>query len=152
VSVLAWSWLGRIHTVVVQGNAVFALILALLVSVLVLVMVLVLHEVLALCLGKAAARTHNSAKHRIVRLIIVLCLAYRIKILYDLDHVLIVVLDLLSAVTTWQLDPTTWYATSQPSNLVTGSAEICAEQDQAPNSQPSVPSGVVKNLSVGKWT
>jgi hypothetical protein len=59
--------LGRFHAVVVQSNAVFALVLALLVS------VLVLHEVLTLCLGKAAARAHNSAKHRTVKLIIVIC-------------------------------------------------------------------------------
>jgi hypothetical protein len=108
--------------VVVQGNAAFALVLALLVSVLVLV--LVLHGALTLCLGKAAVRTHNSVKHRSVKLTIVICLACRIKISYDLDRVLIVLLDLLTAVTTWQLNPTTWHTTYQSSNLVTGSAEI----------------------------
>ena len=40
------------HTVVVQGNAVFALVLTLLVS----VIVLVLHEVWTLCLNKSGVR------------------------------------------------------------------------------------------------
>jgi hypothetical protein len=73
--------------VVVQGNAVFALVLTLLVD------VLVLHEVLTLCLGNAAVKAHNSAKHRTVKLIIVVCLAYTIKTLHDIGRVLIVLLD-----------------------------------------------------------
>jgi hypothetical protein len=68
----------------VQGNAVFALVLTLLVD------VLVLHEVLALCLGNAAARAHSSAKHRTVKLIIVVCLVYRTRTLHDIGCVLIV--------------------------------------------------------------
>lgn len=81
----------------VQGNTVFALVLMLLVD------VLVLHEDLALCLGNAAARAHNNAKHRTVKLIIVVCLAYTIKTLHDIARVLIVPLDpSYLVITTWQ--------------------------------------------------
>jgi len=45
--------------------------------------VLVLHEVLTLCLGKAVERAHNSAKHRMVKLIIVMCLTKRTRLLYE---------------------------------------------------------------------